>query len=90
MSRIRPKAVAQELVAFAHETSSFWMHGKCMTSGGITDIFVPAHFAKCADSVTVNGSATLQVVHVEGDGTQVVKLECEGGGDFYASCNLDT
>ena len=92
VSRIRPKAVAGELTSFAHETSRFWMSGSCVVaegSGGTSEIFVPAHWAECGDSIKANGSAAVTAVHTGDDGSRMISLQCLGsGGAFSASCEL--
>ena len=94
-SRIRPRAVAGELLAYRSSGGGggdgplFWMRGYCnRTIAAPTEIYVPAHFAECAATIRANGTASVQQVVRRTDGSAVVLLGCSSDGEFEARCDV--
>jgi hypothetical protein len=73
-------------------TTGFWMKARCTDNdaraapaGAVTEMYFPAHYAQCANSTRVNGSAQLHQLVTHADGSVVVTIACTSSGEFYAS-----
>ena len=98
VSRIRPRAVAGRLLSFHHYEGGFWMKGSCenattsstfeYNSSHSTEIYIPVHFASCADTIISNGTSQITSVTKDSDGSKTAFVTCQREGLFAVTCTF--
>ena len=55
----------------------------------LSEIVFPPHFAACANSTAVNGSAHLvDIAHDTRNGNATASVACDSDGEFQATCSF--
>ena len=91
-SRIYPRSTHGQVLGYGQDNRSFWMRALCAKNGSgaepqpLSEVFFPPHFAGCANSTAVNGSARLVRVTHAADGSATAFVSCDGDGEFQTTC----